>query len=464
MGRVRRRRASTSEPSWLTAAIPGFRAWELRRDGRLVAASAGREWGPGVNVADCGRGAGHAAPAADCSCGLYAFHTVHRQLADHTVIGGIGAWGDIEVHRDGFRAGRARILALGGHRGAPRETLELAAERYGVAIVPRRLLQPIVALQTGLLPVGATAVGPAEEPVWIARRRGYDPYSQTWAEPSGGLVTLGIGGALRGWLGDELRVEAASGDRVRAHDALRLTGSAARVTIPLGVAGVVAEINAAPRMPQGDEADPDGGAWLVRLRPSAWPVDCAGFDWGPAGRAAMEGLARRDGTLAFAHLVAEGELRRDAVTSWGDVLRVLRAQRDEQVPAGFADAGAIYDELGIELGRALERDLAGRRHLEGLRARIALETREPEARLCFDFRDRPAALHCGGDAHADITVRVAADDLPALLAGRLDIARETRTGRVEVAGPRGAALTGLAALVRWSAGHARARPAATAER
>ena len=448
---MNRRRPPTAEPPWLTAAIPGFRAWELRPDGRLMAAAAGREWEPEVNVAVCGRGGRHVAPAADCSCGLYAFHTVHRQLAAHTVVGGIGAWGDIEVHRDGFRAGRARILALGGDRGVSRAALERAASRYGVPIVPRRLLQPIVALQTGLLPVGAAAVGPAEAPVWIARRRGYDPYSQTWVEPSAGLVTMGIGSALRGWLGDELRVEAAAGDRMRAHDVLRLAGSAAKVAIPLGVSGVVAEVNPAPRMPRGDETDPDGGAWLVRLRPSAWAVECAGFDWGPAGRAAMEGLARRDGTLAFAHLVAEGELRRDAVTSWGDVLRVLRARRDEDAPAGFADAAAVYDAVGIELGRALERDLAGRRHLEGLRTRIAVETREPEARLCFDFRGRPAALHCGGHGQADVTVRLAADDLPALLAGRLDLARETRTGRVEVAGERGAALTGLAALVRWSA-------------
>src|SRR5688572_6682963 len=97
-------------------------------------------WSTGVNTARCARGAGHTAPDTDCSCGIYAFHAMHNQLRHEPVVGAIAAWGDMEVHRDGFRAERAAVLALSG-TGLGRSgdaALRRAAERYGVPIVARR--------------------------------------------------------------------------------------------------------------------------------------------------------------------------------------------------------------------------------------------------------------------------------------------------------------------------------------
>jgi glycine cleavage system H lipoate-binding protein len=446
----------------LTQALPGFRAWTLTRDGWLRPATGGAGWEPGVNAARCGHGLGHASPAAGCMCGLYAFHTVHRQLAGEAVIGAIAAWGEMHVHRDGFRAGRARVLALaepGRRLPVDRAALARAARRYGVPLVPRDVLAPVAALQTGSLPAALVDPGPRGLPAWLAARRGYDPFAQVWVEPGAGGVIVGTTPTLRRRLGERVRVGARVGEGLARHGSLRLEGDRATAELPLALAGTVTEVNRSPSRPAGTEPDEEGVCWLLRLAPSGWAESARGFDWGVTGRAATVGAAR--GTGAFADLIVPGELDHVATGSWGDVLDRLRAARRAAAGPRFADSAALYDELGIGLGRALERDGRGRAHLEGLAMRIAFETREPEARITLDLRRRPASVECGGDG-GEIVARLRADDLPALLGGRLDLARETRTGRVDVVGPRGAALTSLAALVRWAAPHVAALPCATA--
>ena len=63
----------------------------------------------------------HAPPVADCMCGLYALtDPADRRLdfrADQAV-GAIAAWGDLEVHRTGFRAEHACVTALALPDGA----------------------------------------------------------------------------------------------------------------------------------------------------------------------------------------------------------------------------------------------------------------------------------------------------------------------------------------------------------
>jgi hypothetical protein len=418
---------SPSAPPLLTEAIPGFRAWGLDTDGRLWPAAAGRSpWDAGVNVARCAHGHDHTAPAARCTCGLYAFHTVHRQLAREQVVGGIAAWGDVEVHHDGFRAGRARIVALSGRPGlrpADRRLLGLAAGRHGVPVVRLEALAPVTALACGVLPLQLV---PGGGEVWLAARRGYDADQQLWVEPGGGVVHVGVSDALRTWVGGEpVASVAMDGEAVM----MELAGEHATVRLATGVRGT---------------AQPAGAG--IRIVPTHWAHDCLHFDWGRTGRAAMLGSAERTGSAGFEHLVGRGALDQHAVASWADVLREMR-RAATPAPPTYADARALYDDLGITLGRALAADPA---HLGRLDLVLTVSVHEPDARLTFDLRGG-ATLRLGpGGPPGDIELALAGRDLGQLLGGRLDVARETQTGRLRLSGTRAAGLTAVAMLTAWS--------------
>ncbi len=411
----------------LTEALPGFRAWRLDSEGRLWPAAASAAWAPGVNVARCGHRIGHDAPAGNCTCGLYAFHHLHRQLANERVIGGIAAWGDMEVHRDGFRAGRARVLALVLDPLTPareRAALERAAERYAVPLVPRAALVPVVAERTGLLPVSVLA-GDVDEDVWVRSRRGYDAAQQLWVEPGGGAVTVGVSGALRAWVGAGAAVTASEED---GEVELRVRGAAATVSLRTAIRGrVLAE-----------------GGDHVRVAPTHWAKDCGTFDWGRVGHAAMIARGRAD---ELAHLLRAGAFDRSAVTNWADVRRELRAHTEAE-PA-FADAREVYDELGIPLGRALAGATA---HLGRLDLSVAFVVRGPDARLVCDLRPGGVRLRVGDapGARPDVVVEVEGNDLRPLLSGALDLAQAAREGRLCVRGPRSRSLSALAVLVGWT--------------
>lgn len=405
-----------SEPL-LTEALPGFRAWRVGHDGRLWAASADAQWEPGVNVARCVHG--HDAPKGSCRCGLYAFHHLHRQLAREPVIGGIAAWGDMEVHRDGFRAGRATVLALADDMRF-RGELRRAVERYGVPIVPRDALLPVVAERCGLLPPSLVA----SDDAWLGRRRGYDAEQQLWVEPGGGAVTLGISDVLAAWLKPEVTL------RTEADGTLHAAGERATVVLRTGIRG-----------------EPLGPG---RIAPSHWREDCHGFDWGPPGRSAY--LARaRVGQDGFAHLLERGEFDAGAITCWADVARELRAA--EPADEGFASAAEVYDEVGIPLGGALVRAAA---HLGRLDLTLALSARDPQARLVLHLRPGGVRLDCGGTAPADVTIELRAGDLRPLLAGTLDLAQAAGERRLAVRGPRSRALVALSVLVARTRAPARA--------
>src|SRR3954452_9558978 len=133
---------SGEAPDYVEAVV-GYRAWHVAGDGLLRPWTfTALPWSPGVNSAVCARDDRHAPPVGDCMCGLYALtDPADRRLdfrADQAV-GAIAAWGDLEVHRTGFRAQEACIVALAlpariGVEG--RDRLERAAARYGVPLVP----------------------------------------------------------------------------------------------------------------------------------------------------------------------------------------------------------------------------------------------------------------------------------------------------------------------------------------
>ena len=180
--------------------IIGFRSWDLE-DGLLRSTGVGAAiWDPDVTVAECETGrdkveasyvtededdeliafamAGrkeepktHSAPAPNCGCGLYAYHdpidpskqasglySIMYMYADRPstprITGAIAAWGQIEVHETGFRAEKARIVALCLDDKCAtdkdrRKQIEDAAKTYGAEAVPTVYL-PDAAYQHGI--------------------------------------------------------------------------------------------------------------------------------------------------------------------------------------------------------------------------------------------------------------------------------------------------------------------------
>jgi hypothetical protein len=142
----------TEVPTFSECVI-GYRSWKLA-DWVLAPVSYGNPWRPGVNTAKCEAGQGlalqvfmaymtgqteqapkgHAAPHRHCTCGLHAYHDLPDQ-AEGIVVGAVAAWGALQVHYNGFRAGHAQIVALVAMDG-----LDEVAELYRVPLVPRNVL------------------------------------------------------------------------------------------------------------------------------------------------------------------------------------------------------------------------------------------------------------------------------------------------------------------------------------
>lgn len=144
----------TAELPTFSECVIGYRSWKLA-DWVLSPLSFGHPWRPGVNVSTCRAGERsniglylttqdrplkrHAAPDQDCTCGLHAYHEIPEQPISFDgspiVVGAVAAWGDLQVHYNGFRAERAQIVAL-----VEAPSLHEVAETYGVPLVPRALL------------------------------------------------------------------------------------------------------------------------------------------------------------------------------------------------------------------------------------------------------------------------------------------------------------------------------------
>jgi hypothetical protein len=197
------RRPAAAPVAELEAPVAGVRTWIAAEepDGTVALRSLllpHRSWASATETAACSaRRPPHTAPHQRCECGLYAWwrldETAVGQAADAAatalglgslgaVLGAVVGWGDrVVLHREGWRAGRARIVAL----AQPDEQLcagmlqrylarvepsaEWAAQRtaralwasgavlgclaavYGVPLVPQRGLE-IVAAEHGCRP------------------------------------------------------------------------------------------------------------------------------------------------------------------------------------------------------------------------------------------------------------------------------------------------------------------------
>lgn len=173
--------------------VIGYRQWRVSDDLELCPAGwyLQPSWAIGVNKAIClkrqdkelffgdddGPRCEHA-PGEDCHCGIYGLHSPNdpwygpdgrssrnflTQRADEPYVSGIiSAWGEVEVHHEGFRAEYARIVAL----ATPDTKLNAAIARaaadvYGVPAVPIKELPRIAAEFGGVI---AEELRPAKQP------------------------------------------------------------------------------------------------------------------------------------------------------------------------------------------------------------------------------------------------------------------------------------------------------------
>jgi hypothetical protein len=153
--------------------VIGFRQWLSFEDmlNPLFTCTLSQPWSFGVNTAACHKSdrnrlynanapqgpPGHSAPHIDCSCGIYARHEVTETMRrDHIkgrVTGAVMAWGDIMVHRDGFRAEKVKVVALSETTQISEALLQRLASNYGVPIVPLELLALEASQYGSVIPV-----------------------------------------------------------------------------------------------------------------------------------------------------------------------------------------------------------------------------------------------------------------------------------------------------------------------
>lgn len=180
----------------LSGEVIGFRQWYVTPDLKLRAAHMRQQtWEPGANEAKChrvdgltvtvttGMGASYgdpveekpcnSAPGSDCECGWYALHDPSdfwygKQAStsglygmvfgtaetDPLVSGVIAAWGNVEVHHQGFRAQHARVVAIALPEGKRDAVVARAvATEYGVPVVAAKQLAQIAGEFGSTVPV-----------------------------------------------------------------------------------------------------------------------------------------------------------------------------------------------------------------------------------------------------------------------------------------------------------------------
>lgn len=460
----------------------GYRAWRLGQWADLLPFGvSAAPWARGVNEATCERHflgwrptTSHAAPAADCTCGFYALHDPADERLDFytrngairnpvPAVGAIAAWGDMEVHRTGFRAQFACVTALAEHprmsRGE-RESLWHAAERYRVPLVPWGELRAAALREAAPLP-------PLDPEPLLRRQRsgpvvahvgelGVCSERHTWVRHDGREVGLGVTRALARLFGQQARiVTIPSGTEVQFGETVAAVyGAKETLYLSTPVSGKVTGLSdALRRTPEIAGADASHTNWLVRLKPEKWNTETLNLVWGPAGRV--------DYRSTLQDLVARGRdpyeaLRRPAtpagpMRTWAEAWAELQALRDRPV---FADADSLYSTVGTELEHALAADERLRSSLTELDMTVRYEMTEPEATVTLDLRPPGPRIACGGETRhrADVSFRLTGNTLHRYRRGQLDVAAAVRRGELGIEGSRTRALMASSVLGRlWHA-------------
>jgi hypothetical protein len=170
--------------------VIGYRSWKLD-DWVLSPVVYGSPWRPGVNRAQCKAHPdwwldpddteraphGHSAPHEHCRCGLHAYHDLPERTQG-SVIGAVAAWGDLQVHHNGFRAECAQIVAL-----VAGECLEEVAATYGVPLVARELLAAEAQQHGSPLPVALRPEAPRTQAAGATSVTFMNALRQAWTQP-----------------------------------------------------------------------------------------------------------------------------------------------------------------------------------------------------------------------------------------------------------------------------------------
>jgi glycine cleavage system H protein len=473
----------TEAPDFI-GAVAGFRAWHVGDDALLRPWSfPDRPWVPGVNTATCALHPGHHAPEAGCGCGLYALADPgDRRLDFHgdQVVGAIAAWGDMEVHRTGFRAEQACVVALARPARAARSTLallEAAAERYRVALVDAPALEDEALLHAEPLPAGLWDELPAARPrraerPWPAisrtrfagARRGIVEDDHVWVETSVEEVTVGLTRAYGQLMGETAVFAApAPGHPVGLGDRLLTVASPdGSLIVWTPVSGIVTAVNPALESDPGLlTRDPEGAGWLLRVAPSAWDAEASRVSWDRrASDRYRAALAHTSGPDPFQAVRASWLEAMPPVASWGDVLRVLR--REREAPR-WAEAAQLYEELGGRLSAALDADAALCASLARLDLDVVLRVTDPDATLTLALRGGGAAVVCGerprcGAEEEELELALSAEDAARYFTGALDPVRALRRGEIRSSRTGPQTLRVLSILKALRIGHLPRKP------
>lgn len=468
-----------SEAPDFTEAVVGYRAWHVDDDGILRPWTfRGLPWSPGVNAAICARSSTHRPPVSDCMCGIYGLvDPSDRRLnfRGDQVVGAIAAWGDMEVHRTGFRAEQACVVALTLPARCDAETerrLYNAAKRYDVPLVPPEMLS-LEARSHGsplpddlfgppirVVPRMRSAVPTLAPEVFAAPSRGIALDAHLWVETSLGAVAIGVTRELSRLLGTAPTVHVAEpGTAVRAGDRLAtLTASApgSPLAVWAPVSGRVLAVN--PKL-ASDPAllarDPEGAGWLVRVAPGAWEEEAGAVTWGPAAARHYAACLARDAArgAAFADVRIERLRAMPRVRDGHDVIARLR---EEAARPRFADAADVDARLAVPLRAALRRDVMIRSRVAALARPVAFRLSEPAATLVIDPADATAVVLPGVAEVVDaLELHCSTEVAHAWFTGTLDPASAVRVGDLRSEAPAASVLHALAVLK-----HLRVAPAA----
>ena len=417
--------------------IIGFRAWEVV--GHELAPWSARTagpWSPGINQARCLRHPdrpGHVPPVAACSCGLYALARSDddRLCPRGEAVGAIVGWGDVEVHRSGFRAQYAAVVALGLPDNCPPRhlgRLRVAAQHYRVPLVPLECLL-VVALEYGRPIAFDALLGPSTgrgsqvgPPLLDAvGRRGIALDEHLVVTIEGDGVRLSPTGPLRSELLDSTRGPLPpAGQALRRGDVIVHAGGHTGLVIRSALSGYVT----------ATAAGSSPGDWSVLLRPSEWHDEAPHVDWrGAAPRvyaAIVADLAARGdafGDLRTSRISAYADVR-----SAGDVLAALRAARG--MPR-FRSEDDVYAQVGKRLGASLAEASVAK---AAARApmRIAWRLHRPDADLLIDTTGgRPRVVAGASDDRADIVLFSSAETADDYFAGRVDLSAALRRREIQ---------------------------------
>lgn len=460
-----------------TAPVLGYRAWDVRADGTLYpwSATAAGPWRPGLNTARClnslGEPSAHRPPGPSCSCGIYGLTDVTdgrllEHLGPHGAIGAVAAWGEMEVHRGGFRAELACVLALAEPPDLSRfrrGRLQRAADAYGVPLVPYAELEAVARLDGSPLPAGLVA--PDDDGGGPAPSRGIDPEWHVWAQPGDGLVRVGITAPLAREValaegtttgaapsapdrfGPAESDPLAAGRAVETGDVLlELPAAGGAIAVLSPVAGRVALVNADPGSLLHDPLET---GWLVAVEPADWVRDAAGLQWGPAAAVAYRAALRAAGRDAFAEIRVATLAARPRLRDWRDVKAAVAGLGSAP---RFADRAQVHRVIGDALFEALAASVDLHPRLRRLDLVVRFRLHTPAAVLVLDLRRDAMRLQRHDVDRADVTVTMSAADADDYWRGRLDLAAAVRSGAVRIEGSRDRLL--LAASV-WKRLHAR---------